>query len=594
MAIYKCTICNYNYDEDKEAELFNDLPDGWMCPICNAGKSIFIVEQTTTNTEPIEQTISDLVIETMINWGVTTVFGMVGHSNLGLAEAIRKQCKNGRLTYYGIRHEGAAAFAASAYGKLTGKPAACLTIAGPGATNLMTGLWDAKMDRAPLLALTGQVDIQYLGPGAFQEIDLSSAFDAVAGFSQTVLETSNHSELMALALKHAIGKRDVAHLIFPNSVQTINLPEKAHVVSPEGRLAATDIAPSEDSVKKATRLIRKASAPVIILGNGSKEAVNDIVSFAETLNIPMMTTFRAKGFIPDSHPLACGVLGLSGTPISSHYMNESDLLIVLGASFARHTGILTEKATIQVDFDTAALGKFHSISCPVWGEIKTTLDQLSRQLSDMPGTPDAKPDPRNTLKKHWQNWRDEKTKRSQLSNDKGLSSAAVFKALSEYAPPDAVISVDVGNSTYSFGRYFECKNQRVLMSGYLGSIGYGYPSAIGAFAAEPSRPNLVITGDGGFVQYMGELLTAVKYKMPIKHILLNNSELGKISNEQRHEGIPVWSTELHNPDFSAYAENCGALGLKAIDEASLRNGLKDLFEHNGPGCLEIITDPALV
>jgi nitrite reductase/ring-hydroxylating ferredoxin subunit len=169
---------------------------------------------------PRATTVTDVMAETMTNWGVTSVFGMVGHSNLGLADALRLQQQKGRLNYYGIRHEGAAAFACSGYGKLTGKPAACLTIAGPGATNLMTGLWDAKVDRAPLLALTGQVDVQVLGPGAFQEIDLASAFAPVARFSQTVLHTSKHAELMTLACKNAIVERDVAHLIFPDDVQT--------------------------------------------------------------------------------------------------------------------------------------------------------------------------------------------------------------------------------------------------------------------------------------------------------------------------------------------------------------------------------------
>ena len=170
---------------------------------------------------PHVRTVSDVMAETMVAWGVTHVFGMVGHSNLGLADALRRQEVQGNLTYIGIRHEGAGAFAASAYAKLTGKPAACLTIAGPGATNLLTGLWDAKVDRAPVLALTGQVNSQVLGTGNFQECDLSAAFNGVAAWSQTVLSQSRHAELMSLAVKHARLERDVSHLIFPDEVQTI-------------------------------------------------------------------------------------------------------------------------------------------------------------------------------------------------------------------------------------------------------------------------------------------------------------------------------------------------------------------------------------
>jgi len=180
---------------------------------------------------PVEDThsatVSDVMAETMANWGVRWVFGMVGHSNLGLADAVRRQESAGRMGYIGVRHEGAASFACSAYGKLTGRPAACLSIAGPGATNLLTGLWDANVDRAPVLALTGQVDTQVLGPGAFQEIDLSAAYGKVAQWSQTVLHDSRHSELVNLAAKSAILNRGVAHLIFPDEVQVLEAAEGA-------------------------------------------------------------------------------------------------------------------------------------------------------------------------------------------------------------------------------------------------------------------------------------------------------------------------------------------------------------------------------
>ena len=182
--------------------------------------------------KPHKKTVSDVMIQTMVNWGVDTVFGMVGHSNLGLADAIRRQTKTGKLKYIGIRHEGAAAFAASGYAKLTGKPAACFAIAGPGSTNLLTGLWDAKVDRVPILALSGQVDAQVLGPGAFQEVNLAAACNSVAEWSQTVMLSSKHAELMTLALKNAILKRDVAHLIFPNEVQEIEIAEETEASSP--------------------------------------------------------------------------------------------------------------------------------------------------------------------------------------------------------------------------------------------------------------------------------------------------------------------------------------------------------------------------
>jgi len=541
-------------------------------------------------------TVTDIMAETMTNWGVTTVFGMVGHSNLGLADALRLQEEKGRLNYYGIRHEGAAAFACSGYAKLTGKPAACLTIAGPGATNLMTGLWDAKVDRAPLLALTGQVDAQVLGPGAFQEIDLAAAFAPVARFSQTVLHTSKHAELMTLACKNALVERDVAHLIFPDDVQTLAAADSAVASGPEGRVANSTILPADDVLKDAIALIKKSKRPIIIVGYGARDAMSDVIELAELLNAPVLTTFKAKGQISDQHPLAAGVLGRSGTPIASWFMNECDVILALGASFSNHTGITPKRPIIQVDFDRMSLGKFHSITVPVWAEIAVTSKLLSKALTASVKTTDQRPE----IAERWAIWRSEKQSRLNDDRNSGINSSAVFAALTKAVPDDAIIAVDVGNNTYSFGRYFECKKQRILMSGYLGSIGFSFSAAMGAWAATQDqdeyrgRQVVSVSGDGGFGQYMGDFNTAVKYNMDITHVLLNNSQLGKISKEQRAGEWPVWQTSLHNPSFAAYAELCGGKGIKVTKVEQLESALKEALTHQGPVIVEIITDADLI
>lgn len=537
------------------------------------------------------RTVTDAMAETMVAWGIDTVFGMVGHSNLGLADAIRRQEEAGNLQYIGIRHEGAAAFAASGYAKLTGRPAACLTIAGPGATNLLTGLYDAKVDRAPVLALTGQVEAQVLGPGAFQEVDLAAAFAPVAAWSQTVLPSSRHAELMNLACKHALLRRDVAHLVFPDDVQTIPAPDEP-AGGPQGRLTALDIAPPAQQVDDALALMRTARRPVFIVGHGAREDMAAVTALAERLHAPVITTFKAKGLIADDHPLAAGVLGRSGTPVASWLMNESDLLVVLGASFSNHTGIYPRKPIVQVDFDPLQLGKFHSVTVPVWGQISVVARLFAEGLGDELAATDQRPDvaARQAL------WREEKSRRARDDRGLGVNSAAVFAALTRACPGDAVIAVDVGNHAYSFGRYFECSGeQRILMSGYLGSIGFGYPAAMGAWAAtRGERPTCAVTGDGGFAQYMAELLTAVKHQMNITHVLLNNGQLGKISKEQRAGEWAVWQTSLHNPDFSQYAQLCGALGIRVTDAAQLDDALGRAFAHDGPALVEVMTDAELV
>lgn len=536
-----------------------------------------------------EITITDIMVETMGNWGITHVFGIVGHSNLGLADAVRRYTNTGNMQFIGVRHECSAAFAASAFAKLTGKPAACLAIAGPGATNLITGLYDAKVDRAPILALAGQVDTQVLGPGAFQEVDLAAALSPVSSWCQTVLESSKHAELVNLALKNALLNRDVATLIFPDEVQTQKAKAGAVASGPQGRITPLTISPPKESLDAAVDAIKKAKRPVMILGHGARFHMDEITKLAEQLNMPVLTTFKGKGVISDSHPLACGVLGRSGTPVASWFMNESDLLLVLGSSFSNHTGITPKKFTIQVDFDPLILGKFHAVDVPVWGEIGTTTALLRAQLGGV-----TKDDRKAEIQERWTIWKTEKKRRTDDNLGKGVNSAAIFDVMNQLVPDNAVIAVDVGNNTYSFGRYFECKEHAVLMSGYLGSIGFGFPAAMGAWAAAPDRPIICVTGDGGFGQYMAEFTTAVKYKMNITHILINNNELGKISKEQRAGNWDVWATSLSNPNFADFAESCGGFGRQVSKKEDLMAAIKDALAYDGPALVEVLTDANLI
>jgi thiamine pyrophosphate-dependent acetolactate synthase large subunit-like protein/nitrite reductase/ring-hydroxylating ferredoxin subunit len=543
------------------------------------------------------RSVSDVLVESLVAWGIDTVFGMVGHSNLGFAEALRRAEDRGELRYVGIRHEGAASFAASAYGKLTGRPAACFAIAGPGSTNLLTGLYDAKLDGAPVLAISGQVPSKVLGRGAFQDVDLSAVFRDVALSTVTVHSGSDHAELAATAVKHAIDGRGVAHLVLPDEVQDV--PSDAPASAPTGRLADLATAPAPTTLDAAATRLRAARRPVIIVGQGARVASAEVTELAERLGAPVLTTFRAKGLVPDTHPLGGGVLGRSGTPVASWLMNESDLLLVVGASFADHTGIAPYKTIVQVDDTPSAIGRFHPVDVGVLGDAAVTL----RALSDRVGPDAAATDQRDDVANRWTIWRAEKARRAADDRGRGVSSAAVFAALGAHCPAEAVIAVDVGNHAYSFGRYFESAGQPVLMSGYLGSIGFGYPAAMGAWAAThrvdaagtgANRPIVAVTGDGGFGQYLAEITTAVKYGIPVKHVLLDNGVLGKISKEQLAGQFPVWQTSLVNPDFADYARLCGATGIPVHRMDELDEAMKVLFAADGPALLHVHADAELV
>jgi thiamine pyrophosphate-dependent acetolactate synthase large subunit-like protein len=315
------------------------------------------------------------------------------------------------------------------------------------------------------------------------------------------------------------------------------------------------------------------------------------MELAETLHAPVLTTFKGKGLVSDHHPLGAGVLGRSGTPVASWLMNESDLLVVFGASFSNHTGIASYKPTVQVDSDPMALGRFHPVTVPVQGDAGVTAALMVERIA--PGG--DRVDQRADVAERWAIWRAEKARRLADDRGVGVSSAAVFDALNRRVASDAVMAVDVGNHAYSFGRYFETTDQDILMSGYLGSIGFGFPAAMGAWAAVgDSRQIVAVTGDGGFGQYAMEVTTAARYGIPVKHLLLNNNSLGKITKEQRAADYPAWQTTLANPDWAAYGELCGARGITVTETGQLEAGLSELFTTAGPALLCVEQDAELV
>ncbi len=581
----RCPWHGYDYDPltGEPPEGFSDKPRAYAVEERDDGTYVELPDL------PVHvRTVGDVLVETLVAWGVTQVFGMVGHSNLGVAEAMRRAEERGELRYVGIRHEGAAAFAASGYAKLTGRPAACLAIAGPGSTNLLTGLYDAKVDGAPVIALSGQVPSSVLGKGAFQDLDLNAAFRDVAVSTATLHGGSDHAELVAAAVKHALDARGVAHLVLPDEVQV--QPSSAPAAAPTGRVADRRTPPSSAAVEAAAGLVRQARRPVIVAGHGARGALPELTRFAERLGAPVLTTFKAKGLLPDSHPLAAGVLGRSGTPVASWLMNESDLVIVVGASFSNHTGIATYKTLVAIDDAPSSIGRFAPVTAGVLGDAALALTALDAAIGTEPAAVDQRPD----VAARWALWRAEKSRRAGDDRGKGLPAAAVFELLSRLAPEDAVFTVDVGNHAYSFGRYLESKGQPVLMSGYLGSIGFGFPAAIGAWTAAPERPVIAVTGDGGFGQYLAELTTAVKYRIPVKHVLFDNGALGKIGKEQRAGQFPEWQVSLVNPNFAAFAQLCGAAGETVRTRAEIEPAMARMLAADGPYLLHVVQDAELV
>ena len=589
----KCKICKYVYDDSQQTTKFADLPDSWGCPLCGVPKSLFeiIEEDVVESVKEKSQTASDIVIKTLKDCGLKWVFGMVGHSNLGMADAIRKCSSDGSLNFVTIRHEGAGAFAASGYGKLTGRPAATLTIAGPGATNLMTGLYDAKLDRAPTIALTGQVPSSDMGQYVFQEVDLNSVFKDVAVSQQTMLATSDFSKLAQKAYVNALRNGGVSQIIMPDDIQTQVVENKSESV--EKISINKSVAMNCDDFENISKALSGKKRPVILVGFGAEDCADNILTMAKKIKCPVALTYRAKGFIDETEELVCGVIGRSGTPVSSNMLAKADVVIAFGVGFSRHSAISTSADVIQIDNRQEALGRLYDASVQVLCDCSIAVKKID-ELIDAQQFEFENQIPE--ILENKKEWVAEKSKRATKNEVGRLSPAFVCEKLTETVPSNAIVSVDVGNVAYSFGRYFEAKNQRFLLSWYLGSIGCGLPSAIGASCATKevdgpyyNRKVVAIVGDGGLGQYLADFTTCVKYNLNICVVVFNNSELGKISLEQRAGGFNVWETSLVNPNFAEFANGCGAFAKRIENPDELQSALSQAMQLNGPSLIEVMT-----
>lgn len=592
MAKYRCTVCNYIYDDQKEGKKFSELPENWRCPICNAPREAFVLlsddeegkdskkEEEADKSKKEPSTVSDVIVEQMAEWGVRFVFGLPGTSSLGVVDAVRK---NKKLRYVQVRHEQCAAFMASAYGKLTGHIASCLTIAGPGATNLATGLYDAKLDHSPTLALTGLVKRQLIGPGSFQEIDQHSFFEPITVFNKVLMSENQATTLVTLAIKHALVERGVSHISIPNDVQ--KLPYKTKIIPMEGMIPGRAVTQCGNLVRKAAKVIDRSKRPVIVSGFGALKHGEILMKFAKKISAPIVTTFRGKGVVDEFDDIYAGSHGTISSTSASKLVKDSDLLIVLGCSFSDMTN-LPEKKTIQVDIDPMMIAKKYPVEVGLWGNSSELIPALFEKVSEKNNTEYL--EEARGLKREWLSIIE---KEADVSK-KPIRPQYIIKVLNDKLPDDTVISLDIGENGWWFGRNFLMKKtQELVMSGYLASMGAGLPGAMAAHLAYPERPVACITGDGGFSMVMEDFLTAVKYNMPIKIFLFNNHQLGMIMQEQKIEKYPNWQTGLHNCDFSKFAENCKGAGIKVTKPADLEDAVEKALSFDKPVIVDIETDP---
>jgi pyruvate oxidase len=580
MAKYRCTVCNYVYDEVKEGRKFSDLPKEWVCPVCGAPKSVFVLLTEKTEEAKIGRTVSEVLVDQLQEWGVNYVFGVPGTSTLGVMDAIRK---NGKVTYIQVRHEQVAAFMASAYGKLTGHVAACLSVSGPGTTNLATGLYDASLDHSPVLVLSGMVARQFIGPGSIQEIDQYSYFEPICVFNKILMSEEQTTMLATLAVKHALLDRGVSNIGLPNDVQ--KLPCDAEIQQFEGRIPSLAVAVENTLVEKAARTIDEAERPVIVAGFGARGQGNKLHLLADKISAPIVTTFRAKGVVDESYPLCVGIHGGLGSTAAAELVRKADLLVVIGSSFSDLTH-LPPKKTVQIDINMKNIAKRYPVEVGLLGNSAILIPRLTEKVKEK-----IDREYLAEIAQLKQEWLDQ-LEREADSKAKPIRPPYIMKVLTAKLADNAVISLDVGENCWWFGRNFQMKRtQKMVMSGLLGSMGFGLPGAMAAALAYPDRQIVCITGDGGFTMVMPDFLTALKYNLHIKVFVMNNKSLGMIKQEQKFEGYENWQTELHDFSFAGFAEQSGGMGIKVTEPNDLETAVEKVLSSAKPAIVDIDTDP---
>jgi pyruvate dehydrogenase (quinone) len=556
----------------------------------------------------MSKTASDVLIESIISWGVDTIFGIPGDGINGIMEALRT--RQDQVRFIQVRHEEAAAFMACAYAKYTGRLGCCLATSGPGGIHLLNGLYDAKMDQAPVLALTGATYSDLYGTNFQQEVNLQLLYEDVACYNQTIINPNSVDEVANEACRHAINERGVAHITFPIDYQIVNYAgrKKHSEHNVPGHTSAAYVAPHMvpqlKSLAAAADLINACDRPVILVGRGAIAARQEVIALAEKIGAPIVKALLGKQVVPDDHPYTTGGIGLLGTEPSQEAMENCNCLIMVGSSFP-YTEFLPKPGQargVQIDDKPDRIGLRYPVEVGLVGDSQPTLAALLPSIQQKPDkTWISKA--QDGMKSWWQLMEKRATNTSDQSHKPGNGDGAngiptpikperVAWELSKLASDDAIISGDSGTNTTWIARYFKMRtNQMFSCSGNLATMAPGLPYAIAAQVAYPNRQSIAFVGDGGFTMLMGEFATAVKYKLPIVVIIIKNNVLGQIKWEQIvFLGNPEYGVELQPIDFARYAEACGGLGISVTRDEELRPALERALASRVPTVIEVLVD----
>lgn len=538
------------------------------------------------------KTAADLLVERLIDWSVDTVFGFPGDGVNAIFEGLRNY--QHKLRFIQVRHEEAAAFAACGYAKFTGRLGVCVATSGPGGVHLLNGLYDAKCDGQPVLAITGHTFHDLIGTHYQQDVDLDKLFEDVAAYNERIMGPAHVHNVVDKAIKTALSQRTVAHITIPKDIQEWDASDvpasKANIAKHSADLyVPTWPLPEPELLREAAQILNDAAKVVILAGRGCLDARDEVLQLAEKLGAPIIKPLLGKAVVPDDSPYTTGGIGLLGTAPSQDAMQECDALLIAGSSFPylEFYPKPDQAKCIQIDIDATRIGLRYPAEVGLLGDCRRTLAALLPLVG-------CKQD-RQFLQKAQDNvtkW-DELLHKQATSTDMPLKPQVVAEHINQFLTDDAIVVADCGTVTSWAARFIRMRDQRMFStSGMLATMGNGLPYSVAAAIAYPGRQVVCLVGDGGFTMLMGELLTLVKYKLPVKVIVIKNNVLGQIKWEQMvFEGNPQFGVELQPLDFAMYAEACGAAGFSVDDPAHVEDVLAQAFAQPGPAVVEAVVDP---
>ena len=536
-------------------------------------------------------TVAELLVERLRAWGVNTIFSLPGDGINGIFEALRAH--QDAIKVIQVRHEESAAFAACGYAKFTRRLGVCLATSGPGGIHLINGLYDAKFDGQPVLAITGHTFHDLIGTHYQQDVDLNKLFTDVAAYSERVMGPEHVTNVVDNAIKTAISQRTVAHVTIPKDIQdwTENgRRSKMNIPAHSGDLYSDALPlPPKSLLEKAAAIVNAGSKVAILAGRGCLTAKKEVLELAEKLGAPIVKPLLGKAVVPDDSPYTTGGVGLLGTAPSQEVLEECDTLIIAGTSFPYMEFYPKpgHAKAIQIDRDPARIGlRFPAdvgLVGQCWDVLRALLPLLQRK------TDRSFLETAQARMKKWNDLMEERGTRM----DRPLKPQVVAHQLNDLLVDDAIICSDTGTVTTWAARHIRIRGEmQFSASGTLASMANGLPYSIGAAIAFPGRQVVCFTGDGGFTMLMGELATMVKYNLPVKIIVIKNNVLGMIKWEQiAMEGNPQYGVQLHPIDFQKFAESCGAAGYTVDDPRMVGSVLRQAFDHPGPAVVQAVVDP---